>query len=146
RRCGPAGGGWLAARSSAIRCGRRRRNRRRRRRRTGRRQRRRRARGDAVTRPLRLFLRTGEEVPLAPTFTVEDLTASRPNLKKLHAVLTKRFRRSGHTGEAATELATGEIDNLLRAMFMDFGDAFVGRKKQALQRLIELQGEVFEVY
>ena len=94
-------------------------------------------------RPVRLILR-GTEIPLQRLVHVEELIAARPPLKKLHARLEERYRRTGDP--QPTERATIDVDNLIRASLTDFGEAFLALKERALKRLFELQDEVMGMY
>jgi hypothetical protein len=91
---------------------------------------------------LRIFLRTGEELSLPRS--LEELIDAKPRLKKLHGHLEERYRRAGNKNPA--ERANAEVENLLRAAFTDFADAFILPKKAALERLIKLQDEVISIY
>jgi hypothetical protein len=91
---------------------------------------------------LRIILRTGEEIPLGRS--VEELIDAKPRLKTLHGHLEERFKRAGNKNP--TERATAEVENLLRATFTDFEDAFILPKKATLKRLIKLQDDVISLY
>jgi hypothetical protein len=91
-----------------------------------------------------VFLRTGRKVSLEGLGSVDDFIKARPRLQTLHSHLEAHYRRTGNTEPQAR--ATAEIDNLLRAAFTDFADAFIAPKEAAIKRLFELQGEVLQVY
>jgi hypothetical protein len=95
-------------------------------------------------RPFKIRLTGGLDVPLPRAIHVEEIIAAKPNLQKLLAKLEQRYQRLGDKNPR--EAAIADMDVLLRAVFMDLGDAYLGGKTKGIKRLFELQQEVFSVY
>jgi hypothetical protein len=95
-------------------------------------------------RPFKISLSGGLDVPLPRTIHVEEIVAAKPSLQRLLDALERRYKRLGD--KDPKEAAIADMDVLLRAVFMDLGDAYLGGKTKGIKRLFELQQEVFSVY